>query len=145
MQIDLGPGCACGPSATLCRPSGARNGLDLVSHGSRRGLTFWPPLQGCFSMNYHAPVFFRRIRINMSKLQAAAILAAAEPWHLARRAWRAGSRNLGTSSAGPGGKMRALYGSQDGRRYSAANSLGMHGCDRRVKMASGHCQKASSW
>ena len=56
-------------------------------------------------------------------LVAAAILAAVEPWRPARRDWRASSRNLGISSAGPGGKMRALNGSQDGRRYSGANNL----------------------
>ena len=55
---------------------------------------------------------------------AAAILAAREPWHPARRAWRTSARELGTSSAGPGGKMRALNGSQDGCRYSAADNLG---------------------
>ncbi len=39
---------------------------------------------------------------------AAAILAAVERWHLARRNGRSNSRDLGASSAGPGGRIPAV-------------------------------------
>ncbi len=60
-------------------------------------------------------------------LVAAAILAAVEGRHLAARTCARNSQIAGVRTSAPPGRMPRLYGSQDGRRYSAVNKLGMHG------------------
>ena len=62
----------------------------------------------------------------------ASILAAVEGRYPAARACVRSSEIAGDCTQVPPGRMPRLYGSQDGRRHSAANNLGMLGFSSNV-------------